>query len=218
MVAVPIGNPGDLTIRAKEILESVAVVACEETAKFRALVRNASLSISGKILPHHSYNENNSALGLIKILKTGEDVALVSSAGTPRVSDPGYHIVRLAHEESIQIVPIPGPSALATAMSICPMPLDPLIFLGFISPKPGRRANTLKQYSEFNGTICLYESVHRIEKLLLAIDENLPGSEIFIARELTKRYEEYYWGSLTDALQWIKEKKGEFVLFFRKND
>jgi len=155
---------------------------------------------------------------LIKILQEGKDVALVSSAGTPRVSDPGYHIVRLAHEQGIQLVPVPGASAIATAISICPMPLDPLIFLGFISPKPGRRANILKQYSEFKGTICLYESVHRIEKLLNAIDENLPGSEIFIARELTKRYEEYHWGLAKDVLEWVKGKKGEFVVFFRKND
>ncbi|MES0491782.1 MAG: 16S rRNA (cytidine(1402)-2'-O)-methyltransferase [Leptospirales bacterium] len=217
-VAVPIGNIDDITRRAEKILGSVDVIACEHTQKFRDLANRASIKTNAKVLAYHSYNEAESAKGLVKLLEEGKNLALVSDAGTPRISDPGFHLFRLAHEKNIKIVPVPGVSALTAIASVAPIPLEPLLFLGFITPKPGKRINLLKKYLDFQGTICFYESVHRIEKLILSFLEVWGNKEIFIARELTKQYEEFFSGTVEEAVSWIKGKKGEFVILVRKND
>ena len=217
-IAVPIGNIDDITLRAEKILATVDVIACEHTKKFLDLANRASLKTGAKVLAYHSYNEAESAKGLVKLLEEGKNLALVSDAGTPRISDPGFHLFRLAHEKNIKVVPVPGVSALTAIASVAPIPLEPLLFLGFITPKPGKRANLLKKYLDFQGTICFYESVHRVEKLVASFLEVWGNKEIFIARELTKQYEEFFWGTVEEALDWIKGKKGEFVLLVRKND
>lgn len=216
-VAVPIGNVDDLSRHARETLEKADIIACENATKLKDLLRRAQIDTKARFLTYHSHNEKISAKGLVELLAAGKDVALVVSAGTPRISDPGYHIVRSAYESNIRVRAVPGASAMAAAMSICPLPVDPFLFLGFISPKSGRRDNILKKYGDFEGTVGFYESVHRIDKLLEAILANWGDVEAFVVRELTKQHENIYWGSLSASLDWLKEnKKGEFVVFVHK--
>lgn len=216
IVAVPIGNPKDLTLRAVETFKSVDIIACENTRKFLDLKSRAGFDTGATLMAYYSYNEQQSSDGLIKKLLEGNNIAMVSDAGTPRVSDPGFHIIRKAYENKIPVKAIPGASGLTASMSIAPIPVDPVLFLGFISPKPGRRTNTLAQYNEFSGTICLYESVHRIIKLLTSIQELWGNVETFIVRELTKQHEEVFWGNLENAIDWTKNKRGEFIVFIYK--
>lgn len=216
IVAVPIGNPDDLTIRALRIFREVDIIACENTKKFLDLKHRAGFETSARLMAYYSYNEQQSSDGLIAKLKEGNNIAMVSAAGTPRVSDPGYHLVRKAHENEITVKAVPGVSGITAAMSIAPLPLEPFLYLGFISPKPGRRTNTLAKYNEFSGTICLYESVHRLIKLLEGIKDLWGNVEIFIARELTKQHEDYYWGNIEDGILWAMNKRGEFIIFIHK--
>jgi len=216
IVAVPIGNAMDISFRAIEIFRTVDIIACENTRKFLDLKMRAGFETSATLMAYYSYNETHSSDGLIKQLNEGKNIAMVSDAGTPRISDPGYHIVRKAHEQKIAIKAIPGPSSLTAAMSIAPIPLEPLLFLGFISPKSGRRDKLLRQYQDFSGTVCFFESVHRIIKLLAAILQIWGNTEIFIIRELTKQHEDMYWGNLEEAIGWAGKKKGEFIFFVYK--
>ena len=217
-VAVPIGNPGDITSRAVDTLRMVDIIACENTNKLKDLLKRAGIETQARFLAYYSYNEQESAKGLLAKLLEGQSIALVTAAGTPRISDPGYHLVRGAYENDIRVTPVPGPAAFATAMSIAPIPVDPFLFLGFISPKPGKRDNTLAKYDNFEGTVCFYESIHRIQKLLMAILAKWGDLECFIARELTKQHENLFWGSLSEAIDWVSQKKGEFVLLVHKKD
>lgn len=214
-VAVPIGNAEDITQRAKTILSTVDFIACEDTRKAADLFRRAGISTRAKIYVHNPFSEAASAEGLIRLLKDGQSGALISDAGTPRLSDPGARLLRLCYENQIRIVPVPGAAALTTLISATPFSVDPLVFLGFLSPKSGRRQNELKKYLEFEGAIALYESVHRIEKCLADIAAIFPQAEILIGRELTKTHEEFFLGRVEDSVTWAKGKQGEFALIFK---
>jgi len=216
VTAVPIGNSKDLSAHAMEIFQNVDIIACEHTGKFLDLKRRAGFDTRATLMAYYSYNEAHSSDGLIKKLHEGKNIALVTDAGTPRISDPGYHLVRKAHEQGFQVKAIPGASALVAGMSIAPIPLEPLLYLGFISPKPGRRDKTLQLYQDFKGTICLYESIHRLIKLLTAIHNLWGNVEIFIIRELTKQHEDMFWGSLEKTIEWAENKRGEFIIFVHK--
>ncbi|MBS0619685.1 MAG: 16S rRNA (cytidine(1402)-2'-O)-methyltransferase [Spirochaetes bacterium] len=213
-VALPIGNSGDITARAKEILSSVDYIACEDTRKTLDLFRRAAIESKAKLLVHNPFSEAKSAEGLIRLLQDGKSVALVSDAGTPRLSDPGSRILRLCYAARVRIVPIPGPAALTALISVTPFSVDPLVFLGFLSPKSARRQNELKKYAAFGGAIALYESVHRIEKCLVDIAMIFPKAEILIGREMTKTHEEFFLGCVEDAVIWAKGKHGEFAMVF----
>lgn len=215
VVALPLGNVADLSNRAREILQQIGFIACEDTRKLRELFRRAGLDSNARLLVHNAFNEKNSAAGLIALLKEGNDVALVSDAGTPHVSDPGVHLLRQCYVDNIAVVPVPGPSALTALLSIAPFATEPLLFLGFLSPKPGRRQNTLQHYSHFTGSIALYESVHRLRQCLADIASVFPNAEILIGREMTKTHEEFFWGKVEDAIKWADGKKGEFTLLIR---
>lgn len=227
-VAVPIGNAADLSERARSVLGTVDFIACEDTRKAHDLIRRAGIQTHAKLLVHNPARELASAEGLIPLLKAGSNVALISDAGTPRLSDPGSRILRLAHENSIRIVPVPGAAALTALISVTPFSVDPLVFLGFLSPKSGRRQNELKKYLEFEGAIALYESVHRIEKTLADIAEIFPNAEILIGREMTKTHEEFFLGTTAAAVAWAagdvpsspggvsRGKQGEFALVFKR--
>lgn len=214
-VAVPIGNAADLSERARLVLASVDFIACEDTRKALDLFRRANITTTARLLVHNPASEGNSADGLIKLLKEGRSIALVSDAGTPRLSDPGARILRLCYGNGIRMVPVPGPAALTALISVTPFSVDPLLFLGFLSPKSGRRQNELKKYLLFEGAIALYESVHRIEKCLADIAEIFPQAEILIGREITKTHEEFYLGKTADAVAWAHGKQGEFALIFK---
>ena len=214
-VAIPIGNSGDITARAKEILTTVDFIACEDTRKAHDLFRRAGISTGARLLVHNPFSEASSADGLIKLLLSGQRGALISDAGTPRLSDPGARILKLCYENHVPVIPVPGASALTALVSITPFSVDPLLFLGFLSPKSGRRQNELKKYLEFEGAIACYESVHRIEKCLTDIEAVFPNAEILIGREMTKTHEEFFLGSITKAAIWAKGKQGEFALIFK---
>ena len=215
-VALPIGHALDITERARQILSQVEVIASEDTRKTRDWLRRCGINTEARLLAYHGMNEVQSAKGILISLKEGKSVALVSDAGTPRLSDPGYQLMRAAWEENIRVVPIPGPAALTALISVSPLPVEPLLFLGFTSPKPGRRLNQLARYNDFEGTVVFYESVHRIEKLLEALKESWGDIPVLIGRELTKEHEELFWGDLGEAIDWVQGKKGEFVLLVRK--
>lgn len=216
-VAVPIGNSRDLTPRAAETLAQVDYILCEDTRKFLANSRRWGVRFTAKLLAHHAHNQGSSAIEAIRLLESGSNMALVTDAGTPNISDPGSAILRQCYEKKIEVHPIPGVSALTALLSISPLPVTPLLFLGFISPKAGRRASLLRSYANFTGSVVFYESVHRVEKLISAILEEWGNNDIFIGRELTKTHEETWLGSVKDCLQWIQGKKGEFVIQIRKD-
>jgi len=216
-IGIPIGNIRDLSLRAIDLLGSVDIIACEQTPKLKDLLKRASIISKAKFFSYYSYNEKNSSEGIINALLSGLSVAVVSSAGTPRVSDPGYDLVKKAYLNKIQVVPVPGPSAITAIMSIAPIPVDPLIFVGFISPKEGKRRSTIIKYNSLEATVCFYESVHRIEKLLKEILLQWGDVEVFIAREMTKPYESSYWGTVSGSISWLdSNKKGEFVVLVHK--
>lgn len=216
-VAMPIGNVEDLSVRARFVLTKVEVIAAEDTRKLYDWLKRAGIETQAKIIAYHSQNEKDSAKGIIKLLQEQKNVALVSDAGSPRLSDPGYQLLHLAHQEKLTVIPVAGPSALTALLSIAPLPVEPLLFLGFLSPKSGRRKNTLLKYANFEGTIAVYESVHRIASLMKDIVDVYQNPQVFIGRELTKQYEETFWGTAQEALVWLQNKKGEFSFLIKQN-
>jgi len=214
-VALPIGNADDLSARARYVLEQADFIACEDTRKVLDLFRRAGISTHARLLVHNPFSEAASAEGLIKLLLQRQTGALVSDAGTPRLSDPGSRILNLCFEHNVRVIPVPGPSALTALVSVTPFSVDPLLFLGFLSPKSGRRQNELKKYIGFEGAIALFESVHRLEKTLADIAQVFKDGEILIGREITKTHEEFYLGRISTAASWAKGKQGEFALIFK---
>jgi 16S rRNA (cytidine1402-2'-O)-methyltransferase len=214
-VALPIGNAADLSQRARFVLENCDFIACEDTRKALGLFRRSGISTRARLLVYNPYSEAVSAEGLIQLLTQGQTGALISDAGTPRLSDPGSRILKLCFEHNVRVIPVPGPSALTALLSVTPFSVDPLLFLGFLSPKSGRRQNELKKYLGFEGAIALFESVHRIEKTLADIALTFGDGEILIGREITKTHEEFYLGRMSSATTWVKGKQGEFALIFK---
>ncbi|MCI0547769.1 MAG: 16S rRNA (cytidine(1402)-2'-O)-methyltransferase, partial [Candidatus Rokubacteria bacterium] len=193
VVATPIGNLEDLTLRGLRVLKEVDLVGCEDTRRTRGL-----LSHFGIHVPVTSYFEHNKAVKgerLLRELRAGRSVALVTDAGTPGISDPGFLLVREARAAGIPVVPIPGPSALATALSAAGVPADRFVFDGFLPVKPGRRLNRLRRLREIEMTVVCYESPHRILAALEAIGRVWGEVELVLARELTKQFEEIATGT-----------------------
>ena len=188
VVATPIGNLEDLTLRALRVLKEADLIACEDTRRTRAL-----LSHFGVHAPVTSYFEHNKvAKGevLLRALREGKSVALVTDAGTPGISDPGFLIVRQARDAGIAVVPVPGPSAVVAALSAAGVPGDRFVFEGFLPVKPGRRLHRLEALRALETTVVCYESPHRIVAALEAIAQVFGDAEIVVARELTKQFEE----------------------------
>ena len=215
-VAMPIGNVKDISIRAKETIESSDFLACEDTRKAGRILKMMGIDQYPTLLSYHSYNEKNSAKGLLKLLMEGKSIALITDAGSPRISDPGHEIIKQCWNHQIKVVPIPGSSAISSFLSICPFRIEPLLFLGFLSPKSGRRIKTLKEYNNFVGSVCLFESVHRIKKFLIDLFDTWGEQMILIGRELTKKHEEIFLGTILEALHWSEGKKGEFIFLVKK--
>jgi 16S rRNA (cytidine1402-2'-O)-methyltransferase len=188
VVATPIGNLEDITLRALRVLREVDVVACEDTRRTRALLTHFDIHT-----PTISYYEHNKLVRgpqILRQLAEGRSVALVTDAGTPGISDPGFMLVRDARAAGASVVPVAGPSALAAALSAAGIPADRFVFDGFPPVKPGRRRNRLTVLRDLATTVVLYESPHRILATLEAIDEVFGEREIVVARELTKQFEE----------------------------
>ena len=215
VVATPIGNLEDLTPRARETLASVDLVAAEDTRHTRRLLSH--IGADSALMALHEHNEERAVHKLIEALENGKDVALVSDAGTPLVSDPGYRLVRVAHEQAIRVVPIPGASAVTAALSVAGLPTDRFCFEGFAPSRRAARRKWLAALAAEPRTLVLYESVHRIGDCLADLVDIFGAErEAFVGRELTKLHEQCVHRPL-GALQHLLDDgeivgKGEFVI------
>ena len=215
IVATPIGNLEDLTPRARKMLAQVDIIAAEDTRHTGRLL--FSIGVKARLLALHDYNEEKAVPDVIAALESGQSVALVSDAGTPLVSDPGYRLVRAAHESGITVSPIPGPSALTAALSAAGLATDRFCFEGFLPAKRGARQQALSSLRHESRTLIFYESVHRIadalEDLCQAFGDERPA---FIGRELTKMHEQCVQGTLGSLRTKVDDHtivgKGEFVV------
>ena len=215
MVATPIGNLGDLSPRALETLKTVAAICAEDTRHTRQLL--AHFGVDKPLVALHEHNEGDAAGPLVARLLAGESLALVSDAGTPLVSDPGFRLVRAAREAGIAVSPVPGASALVTALSVAGLPSDRFIFEGFLPAKANARRERLAALASEPRTLIFYESAHRIEEALAdAVAAFGAERRAVVARELTKLFETVLDGSLADLVQRVRadpnQRKGEFVL------
>jgi len=212
IVATPIGNLKDITLRALETLKAVDLIAAEDTRHTKKLL--SAHNISKPMTSYFEHNKIKKADYIIRLLKEGKDIALVSDAGTPGISDPGFYIIREAARNDIEIVSIPGACALISGLVSSALPTDKFVFEGFLSHKSAARQKRLKELSTEKRTVVLYESPHRVLKTLADIAEIAPKAQIACARELTKKFEEVKRGIPAEILAYFKEKKpkGEFVL------
>ncbi len=212
IVATPIGNLKDVTLRALEILKSVDLIACEDTRHTRILTRH--YAIDKPLLSYYEYNKISRGEQLIKLLKEGKSIALVSDAGTPGISDPGSHIIRLAIEHNIPLTFIPGPAAFIGALVLSGLSTHKFIFEGFLPAKSGARKRRLRELKNEKRTLIFYESPHRLLKTLEDILEILGEREIAIVRELTKKFEEIIRGKVSEAIKHFRNSpaRGEFIL------
>ena len=211
IVSTPIGNLKDITLRAIETLKAVDFIICEDTRVTSILLKH--YDIHKELISMNAQSESRKIPQLIARINKGESCALVSDAGTPTISDPGVRLISEAIKNNIQVVPIPGASAVITALSISGVPTDAFLFAGFIPNKKGRMTK-LKQLANEERTIVLYESTYRIEKLLKELSEFMPERFLVICRELTKKFEEVRRGYPKELLESFKNSvnKGEFVV------
>ena len=214
IVATPIGNLADITFRAIEILKGVDVIACEDTRHTKILLNH--YDIKKPLISYFEHNKIKRSEQIIKLLKEGNDVALVSDAGTPGISDPGYRIIRDAIDSDIKVIAIPGANAAITALSASGAPTDRFAFEGFLPNKTTARKKKLLSLKEETRTIIIYESPHRLLKSLEDIKETLGDIELVVAREITKKFEEIKRGKTVDLIEHFTKNKprGEFVLVF----
>ena len=209
VVATPIGNLRDITTRALEVLRQVDLIACEDTRQTVKLLNH--FGIQKPLTSYHDFNEEKKSVELANRLTGSENVALVSDAGTPAISDPGYRIVRLSRERGIPVVAIPGANAAVTALAASGLPSSEFIFVGFLPARKVARREKLTLLANFPSTIIFYEAPHRIEGVLEDMEEVLGDREVCIAREITKIHEEYVFGRLSAVKKQVRAL-GEFVI------
>ncbi|MEE8268608.1 MAG: 16S rRNA (cytidine(1402)-2'-O)-methyltransferase [Nitrospinaceae bacterium] len=211
VVSTPIGNLGDITYRSVEILDQVALIAAEDTRRTRILL--SRYGIATPLSSYNSYNQTRKGPEFIKKLNQGEDIALVSDAGTPGVSDPLYNLVQLALEQEMEVISIPGPSAILSALTVSGLPMDRFRFEGFL-PRKKRRKRILQELAEQPETVVMFESPLRIEKTLNELREVFGNRKAAITRELTKMHEEVLRGGLDDLCKANagRKWKGEITL------
>jgi len=216
IVSTPIGNLEDMTLRAIRILKEVDVIAAEDTRHAQILLQK--YEIKNQILSYHSYSDDFKLRKIVDMLKEGKNVALISDAGTPGISDPAYTLVRAAIEAGVQIVPIPGASALLAALVMSGKPMHAFLYLGFLPIKKGRQT-LLKSLASEERTIVIYEAPHRILKTLNDLKEYLGDRDISVCREITKIYEEALRFKISEAIEHFTKKapRGEFVLVIQGN-
>ena len=212
IVSTPIGNLEDITLRALRTLKEVDLIAAEDTRHTRRLL--AHYEIHTPITSYFEGNQIQKGEKLVARLKAGESIALVSDAGTPTISDPGYRLLIQCVEATIPIVPIPGPSACIAAASVAGLPLHNFVFEGFLSPRSGRRKRQLTELCEERRTLIFYESPHRVLSFLQDVLEVFGDRQISVARELTKKFEEVFRGRVAEAIERLREAspRGEFTI------
>jgi len=214
VVATPIGNLADITRRAVDVLGAVALVAAEDTRRTRSLLQAIGVPLP-PLIALHEHNEAAAGERVLTALAAGASVALVSDAGTPLLSDPGYALVRACHRAGHLVLPVPGPSAVTAALSVCPVPAADLRLVGFLPSRADARQRRLRSLLEEPSPLLLFEAPHRILDLLEALEKLAPDRPLFVAREMTKRFESYYSGTaaaLRAALEDGDAVRGEFVV------
>lgn len=215
IVATPIGNLGDMVPRAVEVLQSVDLIAVEDSRHSGKLL--AHFHIKKPLIAYHDHSDERRVSEILSKLEQGSSVALISDAGTPLISDPGYRLVRRAREQGIKVVPIPGPCAMTAALSVAGLPTDRFIFEGFLPSKAGARKRQLEMLQKESRTLVFYESPHRIVDSLQDMREVFGAQrEAVVARELTKTFETVKDGSLQALCEWVladsNQQRGEFVV------
>lgn len=212
IVSTPIGNLEDITFRAVRILKEVGIIAAEDTRHTKQLCTH--FGIHTPLTSYHDFNKEEKTAVLLQQLRSGTDVALVSDAGTPVVSDPGYFLITRSIAAGIPVVPVPGPSAVLAALAASGLPTDVFRFEGFLPRKEGARAKRIASLRDDPASFILFESPHRVEKLLAALRAGLGNRRAVLARELTKRFEECHRGTLDEVLAQVRSRapKGEITL------
>jgi 16S rRNA (cytidine1402-2'-O)-methyltransferase len=212
VVATPIGNLEDITLRALRVLKEVDLVACEDTRRTRTLLTHFGIHVP--VTSYFEHNKLTKGEALLRTLRDGKSVALVTDAGTPGISDPGPLLVKAAREAGVTVVPIPGPSAVVAALSAAGVPADSFVFDGFLPVKPGRRLHRLEALKAMEMTVVCYESPHRILASLEAIGQVFGAAPVVAARELTKQFEEIVRGTAAELRERFAAApvRGEFTL------
>jgi 16S rRNA (cytidine1402-2'-O)-methyltransferase len=212
LVATPIGNLEDITIRAVRILQEVDLIACEDTRTSRVLLNH--YGINKPVVSYHNFNERQASERIVGRILEGQNVAVISDAGTPSISDPGFIIVREAVRQGIDVVAIPGPAAMIMAMAVSGLPTDAFIFYGFLPQTSGKRRAILESLAERRETMVFYESPYKIHKLLDEILEVIGNRKAALCREMTKKFEEIIRGDIESIREKFREKKikGEITL------
>lgn len=215
LVPTPIGNLSEMSPRAIEVLREADVIACEDTRTSGLLLKH--FDIHNHLIAYHNFNEDTSSKGILELLKNGKTVALISDAGYPLINDPGQTIVSLATAEGFNVVPISGPSAFLNALVASGLVAQPFLFVGFLPQGHGDRIKKLKEYKNYPMTMIFYEAPHRIEKFLKDCLEVMGDRKITLARELTKKHEEFLRGKISEILAVVSELKGEMVIVMDGN-
>jgi len=215
IVATPIGNTGDISARALEVLASVDLVAAEDTRHSGKLLKH--LGVTTMLKAYHDFSDAGAEKYLLGLLGSGKSIALISDAGTPLIADPGYRLVLAARQAGFEVLPVPGPSALLAAISVAGLPTDRFAFEGFLPAKEVARNKQLKALKDEARTLIFYEAPHRLKQSLQSLHDEFGATRrIFIAREMTKRFEEHFCGDLAQSLDWLESnenaERGELVL------
>jgi 16S rRNA (cytidine1402-2'-O)-methyltransferase len=217
LVATPIGNLEDITLRALRTLKECDVIAAEDTRRTGQLLRH--FGISKPLLSYFQFNEARRSEEIIERLQRGEKIALVTDAGSPGISDPGERVVQASLHAGFRVEAVPGPCALVAALTASGLPTGEFHFAGFLPHKSGQRRHKLVELKSVSGTLVLYESPYRIEKLLTELKEIFPNASVVLSRELTKKFEEFLRGKPVELLALARKRslKGEFVVLIRNS-
>ncbi len=212
IVSTPIGNLEDITLRAVRILRECDLIVVEDTRTSGILL--SKYNIRNRMTSFNKFNEHRRIKHILNLLKTGMDIALISDSGTPGINDPAYLLVRECVSSGIKVVPVPGPCSLITALVCSGLPTDSFTFYGFVPKKRGKKQEMMNRISQKKETAVMFESPYRLMSTLETLAEVLPGHRIVVARELTKRFEEFIRGNPSEIIDQLKDKKpkGEFVL------
>jgi len=212
LVPTPIGNMDDITKRAIKILEDVDLIACEDTRHSGLLLKK--LGIKKRLISYHNFNEESRSHQLIQFINEGLSVGVITDAGSPGISDPAYRVVKTAIDNNIEVIPLPGATAIIPALTASGLPCDRFFFEGFLPNKSGARKKRLTALQDLPHTLVFYESPHRIEKTLNDLLEIFGDRDMCLARELTKKFEQFMRGTVNEVLAWVQQKKikGEIVL------
>ncbi len=213
VVSTPIGNLEDITLRALNVLRNCDVIACEDTRITKKLLTRYGIDTA--ITSYHEHNEVEKSQKLLQVIKDGKDVALVSDAGTPSVSDPGWRLINLSIENDIKTIPVPGPSAVLSALTVSGLPTDSFLFLGFFPKTVVKKKELLKNIKDYPYTLVFYDSVRRLSETLNILLETLGERNICVAREMTKLYEEMVRGPVSQVISAFSERdsiKGEVTV------